>query len=177
MRASRDPSTRLRQAVDALPEETRRAMLAGMTRQPVVCGGYTDGDGGACPMLAAHRAGSRVTFLPFHRAWDAFCGARAPRRATRRERRALEAMLEASLYAAADVQDLAQAIAEHRAARRTDGDAVDLRAAISAHQEAVRGRHAREAAATEQPDLRSLLAPAPRQPARGTRLPRAPELV
>lgn len=157
MRANRDPSTRLRQAIDALPVATRAAMLEGIGHQPVVTGGYTDGDGGACPMLAAHRAGSRVTFLPFHRAWDTFCGAQGPRRATRRERIALVAMLEASLYEAADVQDLAAAIEAHRTTRRAAGAPVDFASAIGEHQSSVRARYAREAGATDQPDLSTLL--------------------
>jgi hypothetical protein len=61
-------------------------------------GGYTDRNGGICPMLAAHRNGGRTSFASFARAWDAFTGAgRRPRRASRREIRVLRTYLEMSL--------------------------------------------------------------------------------
>ncbi len=114
MRA-RDPITRLRTAIDCLPEDTRRAMLEGIRTAPIVAGAYTDNRGGICPMLAAHRHGGRTSFISFARAWDAFARARRVRRATRRELRTLEHLLEASLAAGPET-DLAAAIAEHRAA-------------------------------------------------------------
>src|SRR4051812_18317528 len=68
-------------------------MLEGIREHPIVCGAYTDGRGGICPMLAAHRHGSRVTLLAFARSWDAFARTRRVRRATPRELRTLEHLL------------------------------------------------------------------------------------
>lgn len=117
MRGARDPINQLRNAIDRLPRETREAMLEGIRTNPIVVGAYTDNAGGICPMLAAHRSGSRVDYLPFARSWDAFAHARRVRRATRREVRVLEQMLVASLGDPGDV-DLGAAIAEHQAMRR-----------------------------------------------------------
>jgi hypothetical protein len=114
MRGARDPITRLERAIDCLPASTRRAMLDGIRSQPIVAGAYTDGRGGVCPMLAAHRRGGRTTHLAFARAWDAFARARRVRRATPRELRTLEDLLTASLRRDGET-DFAQAIAEHRA--------------------------------------------------------------
>jgi hypothetical protein len=114
MRGARDPITRLERAIDCLPASTRRAMLDGIHSQPIVAGAYTDGRGGVCPMLAAHRRGGRTTHLAFARAWDAFARARRPRRATHRELQTLEDLLVASLQRDGDA-DFATAIAEHRA--------------------------------------------------------------
>ena len=83
---ARDPITRLRTAIDCLPADTRRAMLEGIAAHPIVAGAYTDGRGGVCSMLAAHRHGGRTSFPTD--------------------------LLEASL--AAEEADLATAIAEHR---------------------------------------------------------------
>ncbi|HEY2768031.1 MAG TPA: hypothetical protein VGI76_07215 [Solirubrobacteraceae bacterium] len=104
----------LRRAIDCLPVQTREAMLAGVgAQQPIIVGAYTDGDGGVCPMLAAHRRGGRTDFLAFARAWDRFTGAgRRPRRASRRELGVLISHLEASLLEDA-APDLARAVAEH----------------------------------------------------------------
>src|SRR5215212_11560233 len=116
-RRARDPITRLQTAIDCLPEHTRRAMLDGVRANTIVVGAYTDGRGGVCPMLAAHRNGGRTSFLSFARAWDAFARAdRGVRPATPRELRVLEDLLVASL--AEDLEgasDLAAAIAEHKA--------------------------------------------------------------
>jgi hypothetical protein len=109
----RDPITALERAIEALPAATRAAMLQGIRENPIVCGAYTDGRGGICPMLAAHRHGGRVTLLAFARSWDAFARTRRVRRATPRELRTLEDLLVASL---ADESDFARAIAEHQAA-------------------------------------------------------------
>jgi hypothetical protein len=87
-------------------------MLEGIREHPIVCGAYTDGRGGICPMLAAHRHGGRVTLLAFARSWDAFARAKRVRRATPRELRTLEHLLVASLE---HESDFAQAIAEHQA--------------------------------------------------------------
>ena len=89
-------------------------MLQGIRENPIVCGAYTDGKGGICPMLAAHRNGGRVTLLAFARSWDGFTRAKRVRRATPRELRTLEHLLLASLR---DESGFAQAIAEHLASR------------------------------------------------------------
>jgi hypothetical protein len=106
----------LRRAIDCLPVRTREAMLAAVRdAQPIIVGAYVDGEGGVCPMLAAHRRGGRTDFLAFARAWDRFTGAgRRSRRASRRELGVLVAHLEASLLEDA-APDLARAILEHRA--------------------------------------------------------------
>jgi hypothetical protein len=110
----RDPITALERAIRSLPEPTRVAMLEGIRRHPIVCGAYTDGKGGICPMLAAHRHGGRVTLLAFARSWDAFTRTKRVRRATPRELRTLEHLLVASLQ---ERSELAQAIAEYQASR------------------------------------------------------------
>ena len=99
MRGARDPITRLERAIDCLPASTRRAMLDGIRSQPIVAGAYTDGCGGVCPMLAAHRCGGRTSFVSFARAWDRFTVAKRPRQASQRELRVLVAHLEASIEA------------------------------------------------------------------------------
>jgi hypothetical protein len=114
MRGARDPITRLRRAIDCLPASTRRAMLDGIRSEPIVVGAYTDGRGGVCPMLAAHRRGGRTSQLAFARAWDGFAHARGVRRAAPRELRVLEELLVASLQRDGGT-DFATAIAEHRA--------------------------------------------------------------
>ena len=116
MRA-RDPITRLKTAIDCLPERTREAMLDGIRTNRIVVGAYTDSRGGICPMLAAHRNGGRTSFVSFARAWDAFARTKTIRPATARELRVLEDLLVASLSEdAASDTDLGAAIAEHRAA-------------------------------------------------------------
>jgi hypothetical protein len=73
-------------------------MLRGIDSNQIIVGGYTDGEGGVCPMLAAHRNGGRTSFASFAHAWDAFTGAgKRPRRASRREIRVLRTYLEISL--------------------------------------------------------------------------------
>jgi hypothetical protein len=114
MRGARDPISRLQRAIDCLPAATRRAMLDGIRSQPIVVGAYTDGRGGVCPMLAAHRRGGRTSHLAFARAWDGFAHARGVRRATKRELSVLEDLLIASLQRDG-AADFATAIAEHRA--------------------------------------------------------------
>ncbi len=73
-------------------------MLRGIDANEIIVGGYVDGQGGVCPMLAAHRNGGRTSFASFAIAWDAYTGAgRRPRQASRREIRALRGYLEMSL--------------------------------------------------------------------------------
>jgi hypothetical protein len=106
----------LRLAIECLPRDTRIAMLAGIRANPIIVGAYSTEEG-ICPMLAAHRAGGRTNLIAFADAWDRFALRRKrsdkPRPATDRELRVLEAHLQASLLDPA--QDLASAIAEHRA--------------------------------------------------------------
>ena len=134
----RDTAKRLRTAVELLPRHTREAMLQGIDSNAIIVGGYTDGDGGVCPMLAAHRNGGRTSFASFALAWDAFTGAgKRPRRASRREIRALRTYLEMSLLEddthVGSGGTLAEAADRIRAERReiaarTGRDAVESRA-------------------------------------------------
>src|SRR5215218_3552666 len=118
-RRARDPITRLQTAIDCLPERTRRAMLDGVRANTIVVGAYTDGRGGICPMLAAHRNGGRTSFLSFARAWDGFARADKVRHATPRELGVLEGLLMRSLDEVPDGStDLGAAIAEYRASLR-----------------------------------------------------------
>jgi hypothetical protein len=108
----------LRSAIECLPRATRVAMLEGIETNDIIAGAYTDA-GGICPMLAAHRAGGRTSFISFARAWDrfAFRDGRAgrPRRATSRELLVLKSHLEASLLEEESPhEDLAAAFADHR---------------------------------------------------------------
>jgi hypothetical protein len=114
VRKARDPISRLRTAIDCLPIKTREAMLEGVRCERIVAGAYTDGRGGVCPMLAAHRHGGRTSFVSFYRAWDEFARTRTVRPATEREVRTLEHLLELSL-AAEELTDLGQAIEEYKA--------------------------------------------------------------
>ncbi len=120
MRTPRRATIRdLRLAIDCLPPSTRMAMLDGLRSNDIIVGAYSDA-GGVCPMLAAHRAGGRTSFISFARAWDrfAFRDARGSgaRRATERELLILRTHLEASLLEEdGSAQELAAAVAEHRA--------------------------------------------------------------
>jgi hypothetical protein len=115
-RHTSSPVERLRLAIDCLPVGTREAMLAGVRANPrIIAGAYVDGDGGVCPMLAAHRAGGRTDLLAFARSWDRFTRAtNGSRAATDREVRILIAQLEDSLDSASSSVDLDVAIKEHR---------------------------------------------------------------
>lgn len=97
MRKGRNNSDRLRRAVEALPPHTKRGMLQGISANRVIVGAYTDKRGGVCPMLAAHRNGGRTDFGTFAKAWDAFTGAKRPRRASAREVRTLRGYLEVAM--------------------------------------------------------------------------------
>lgn len=94
-------------------------MLTGIRSNDIIVGAYTDA-GGICPMLAAHRAGGRTSFISFAKAWDrfAFRDARVKRarRATERELLILRTHLESSLLEhEGPAADLAAAVAEHKA--------------------------------------------------------------
>lgn len=111
----------LRQSIDTLPERTRRAMLTGLGNNTVITGAFTDGSG-VCPMLAAHREGTRTRCMGFPEAWDRFTGVygrNIARPATEYEVLHLRMQLEDSLAVAAqfaDTNGFAEAIAEHHAA-------------------------------------------------------------
>ena len=118
MRRKRKRAAELRQAIDCLPERTRRAMLDGIDSNQIIVGAYTDENGGVCPMLAAHRNGGRTDLASFARAWDAYTvGPEGTRPATKREIRTLRAMLEASLWTDGRQEDLASVVDQHRAAQ------------------------------------------------------------
>ena len=108
MRRGRNAATRLRAAVEMLPIETKRAMLAGLDGETIVTGAYTH-DGGICPMLAAHRRGGRTNRESFAHAWDRYTGANKGRHATEREIRTLRCMLEASLLESVDIHSVTPA--------------------------------------------------------------------
>ena len=136
------PVERLRRAIDCLPVATREAMLAGVRASDrIVVGAYVDGQGGVCPMLAAHRAGGRTDFLSFARSWDRFARADGkPRAASEREVRILVHQLEASLAGDGSLE-FDVAIAQHRElvsrgrrARRALSQAADPRGEIIARR-------------------------------------------
>src|SRR3954464_11709143 len=121
MRRKRRRAAELRQAIDCLPERTRKAMLDGIDSNQIIVGAYTDNEGGICPMLAAHRNGGRTSLASFARAWDSYTGVRARRArpATERELGTLRTMLEASIAlderpAMADVAREARALRARR---------------------------------------------------------------
>jgi hypothetical protein len=120
-RRDRNPTQRLRLAVESLPRPTREAMLRGIDANPIIVGAYVDrASGGICPMLAAHRNGGRTSLASFARAWDRYTGAKRPRLATRREVGALRALLVSSLdaeLAAPAAGSLAEAAERIRAER------------------------------------------------------------
>ena len=109
-------AARLRLAIHCLPVAAREAMLDGVrSSERIIAGAYVDRDGGVCPMLAAHRRGSRIDFLSFARSWDRFASAaRGPRTASRRQVAILVHLLEESLVSSTGLE-LNRAISEHRA--------------------------------------------------------------
>jgi hypothetical protein len=125
LRRERKRAQDLRRAIDCLPRHTREAMLDGIDSNPIIVGAYTDGTGGVCPMLAAHRGGGRTSLASFARSWDRYTEARSARRATGRELNTLRAMLEASLYYEEESSDLARAAAEMRESRAAAGGGDD----------------------------------------------------
>jgi hypothetical protein len=121
MRTPRErPTYELRVAVEQLPRHTKEAMLRGIETNRIIVGAFVDASsGGICPMLAAHRNGSRTSVATFARAWDTYTCAKSPRRATRREVRTLRTLLEWSLGVPSDLStgSLAEAAAQIRAER------------------------------------------------------------
>ena len=110
---------RLRLAIDCLPVATRGAMLEGVrASERIIAGAYVDKEGGVCPMLAAHRRGTRTDFLSFARSWDRFVRSKSgAHAATRRQVAMLFAQLEDSIAGASGLE-LDAAISEHRELRR-----------------------------------------------------------
>jgi|GEM_PF-904244 len=147
----------LRTSIDTLPERTRLAMLSGLGNNTVITGAFSDGNGGACPMLAAHREGVRARCMSFPEAWDRFTGVHGrhiSRQATQDEVLHLRMQLEESLVARRDTNGFAEAIAEHEAtvqARRqrqrheSGGLHVDFTSAVEEHRSTARERRSREA--------------------------------
>jgi hypothetical protein len=122
MRSLRRPARELRAAIDAMPLETRCAMLDAIAGNPIIVGAYSAPGGGVCPMLAAHRNGGRTDYSEFARAWDRYARAgRRPRPATEGELTALRTMLDASIAEehVSGPGALARAIADHRGALRS----------------------------------------------------------
>lgn len=74
-RPLRPDRAELREVVDRLPLAVRIAMLAGVGAERIIAGAYADGQGGVCPMLAAHRHGARWSHPDFARTWDEFAEA------------------------------------------------------------------------------------------------------
>ena len=106
----------LRRSIDVLPERTRKAMLIGLGNNTVITGAFSAGNG-ACPMLAAHRAGGRTSACSFPQAWDTFCGVagrQIVRPATEYEVQILRREIEASLQPGPPSM-FAEVIAEHQA--------------------------------------------------------------
>jgi len=111
-------------------------MLDGINDNEIIVGAYST-DAGICPMLAAHRAGGRTSFISFARAWDRFAfrgtNERSARRATERELLVLRTHLEASLLDdGGPAPDLGAAMAAHlelvgSRARAPEGDEVPAR--------------------------------------------------
>lgn len=123
MRRPRRPAQDLRFTIECLPHRTRVAMLDGIDANEIIVGAYTDGDGGVCPMLAAHRRGGRTDLASFARAWDRYTHAgRRARKASQREVRTLRTMLEASLSEDDLARgQLAEAVAELKAIKARRG--------------------------------------------------------
>ncbi|MGE4428944.1 MAG: hypothetical protein AB7G37_21020, partial [Solirubrobacteraceae bacterium] len=101
----------LRHTVGCLPRHTAVAMLQAIRNERIIVGAYTDGAGGMCPMLGAHRYGGRTSFIAFAKSWDRFTSAPGRgrcREATRRELRVLDRFLAQAIQATdeRDVTDL-----------------------------------------------------------------------
>ncbi len=151
----RQRAQELRAAVDRLPLSTRRMMLDGIQRKPIIVGADGNLGGGVCPMLAASGGSQKEVGKPFARAWDRYAGCRFSRRATERELLTLRTMLVASIEAqTASPVDLREGamLARQVATRHTAEPAVDLRAAIEEHEATKErneaARRAREARAS-----------------------------
>lgn len=141
----------LRAAVDRLPLATRRAMLEGIDKEPIIVGADGSPRGGVCPIYATANPPSKTIGAPFARAWDRFGGARMARPASERELRTLRRMLEASIGMATEPAE----------------PAVSLSAAIAAHK----ASQARNRVIETAPETRSETVPETRSPAKPMRKP------
>jgi hypothetical protein len=142
-RPLRPDRAELRSMVDQLPLAVRIAMLEGVRSERIIAGGYADGRGGVCPMLAAHRHGARWSFPDFARTWDEF--AEAP----------IEGLREADpCHVDALAEVLAASIEDDLRVDATIPDAVNLRPAPPRADAPVRG-------ATPEPPSRARPTPTP----------------
>jgi hypothetical protein len=101
MRAAGELSQRrrtkaLKRAIERLPADSRRAMLAGLAEGPIIAGAYSAGPA-ICPALAAYRRGARTGYSEFAEAWDRFARGRGVRRARKDDLATLIEMLRAGL--------------------------------------------------------------------------------
>src|SRR2546423_9712337 len=88
----------LQRAIERLPGDSRRAMLAGLEEGPVMAGAYSAGPA-VCPALSAYRRGARTGYTEFAQAWGRFARGRGIRRARKDDLAALVAMLRAGVPA------------------------------------------------------------------------------
>jgi hypothetical protein len=88
----------LQRAIERLPGDSRRAMLAGLEEDPIIAGAYSAGPA-VCPALAAYRRGARTGYTEFAQAWDRFARGRGVRRARRDDLATLVELLRAGLPA------------------------------------------------------------------------------
>ena len=88
----------LQRAIERLPGDSRRAMLAGLDEDPIIAGAYSAGPA-VCPALSAYRRGARTGYTEFAQAWDRFARGRGIRRARKDDLATLVAMLRAGLPA------------------------------------------------------------------------------
>jgi hypothetical protein len=88
----------LQRAIERLPGDSRRAMLAGLQEDPIIAGAYSAGPA-VCPALAAYRRGARTGYTEFAQAWDRFARGRGVRRARRDDLATLVELLRAGLPA------------------------------------------------------------------------------
>src|SRR2546423_15251918 len=68
----------LQRAIERLPGDSRRAMLAGLDEDPIIAGAYSAGPA-VCPALSAYRRGARTGYTEFAPAWDRFAPGRGGR--------------------------------------------------------------------------------------------------
>ena len=88
----------LQRAIERLPGDSRRAMLAGLDEDPIIAGAYSAGPA-VCPALSAYRRGARTGYTEFAQAWDGFARGRGVRRARKDDLATLVGMLRAGLPA------------------------------------------------------------------------------
>ena len=88
----------LQRAIERLPGDSRRAMLAGLEEDPIIAGAYSAGPA-VYPALSAYRRGARTGYTEFAQAWDRFARGRGIRRARKDDLATLVAMLRTDLPA------------------------------------------------------------------------------